>query len=1001
MDHHVRDNPYLALDLDPSVDDWATIQARLDEKQREWSRQAVSGSPAKQQEAKVNLKLISDMTRRLKDPEERVAIRTEARKIKTARAAEAWRRLEAHIELLRTKGFYKREDLGRLHQDLGGDLSKSEIEGKLSQSGLLAADAPDHTPSRIPPRPYINPTVQGEIRRLLDQLGLKTLYDLLKISRRTDLDSLSRLADEVYRYNRPLTDPDSTARSKLAGHAKNVFSNAAEKEKYDNTIDVEAIHRLHGLIDTAGLSGLISTDALDQLVQRAVKSGVNPDDARSYIEEYAAKKKWLVQPAGRPPAEKLKVCGYCSTLARTTADTKCPNCKEHLEVPCPRCGTSTPTERERCTNCGFPTGSIPYLEGLLRSGRRLMNERRYEDAVGQLDQALLIYDQWEPARTEKQRANAALEEIAAAERDVNALVDAGRLVHASGGLALLDKRWGPERWVALRNRVEERLSRARTLIGEGEQLLREGGVEAAWLKFDEALGLSGDLEEARAAKAKCPPPPPLGLEVKLLSSGFGLAWSGPAAGGQISFRLLRKEGSAPRDSEDGTTLPTQVPPGVTWAEDVHAPVGRAWHYAIFSVRDGLVSREGAAAGPVIRTSEVEALRASIGNRRVTLSWRLPEGARSVEVRRRPEGARDSSAWSPPLAVRSGDSRFIDAGLENEVTYRYRVAAIFFVPGRGEITSAGREVLLTPSGPPGRVVDLKIDRDRRGLRLSWEHIVEPGPSIIVIRSPERPTWETGHILPLSRLSTLGRCLVEVGQREASDPAPDPFEAYYSIYATNRLLAAYCGTVLFAEVRDLHASREDGQIILRWGWPDGCTAVEVTSSPDGHDMKDDGTSHSVVRRNGKEPTGLVRLPIDGLVPGRRTFSVRCQIDAGAFDRAAGPGRTVNELVSRSRELRWALKRSPFGLVATRLVIETDDLSGLERLRLVGKVNERPTSPDDGRCLLDWRPTGQSAVLPPLVLTVGAPRALRGETFCRLFIESSDLIRIDDPPVDQTVL
>jgi hypothetical protein len=205
----------------------------------------------------------------------------------------------------------------------------------------------------------------------------------------------------------------------------------------------------------------------------------------------------------------------------------------------------------------------------------------------------------------------------------------------------------------------------------------------------------------------------------------------------------------------------------------------------------------------------------------------------------------------------------------------------------------------------------------------------------------------------------------------------------------------------EVKELHASREDGQVVLRWGWPDGCTAVEVTSSPDSAKGLVGDDTPLAVRRNGREPTGLLRLPIDGFAPGRRTFRVRCLLDLQDASQTAGPGRAVDELIARSRELRWALRRRPFGLGTTRLLIETEDLSGLERLRLVGKVNERPTSPDDGRCLLDWRPTRQAASLAPLVLTVWARRDPRGETFCRLFIEPAELIRIDDPPVDQTVL
>jgi hypothetical protein len=177
------------------------------------------------------------------------------------------------------------------------------------------------------------------------------------------------------------------------------------------------------------------------------------------------------------------------------------------------------------------------------------------------------------------------------------------------------------------------------------------------------------------------------------------------------------------------------------------------------------------------------------------------------------------------------------------------------------------------------------------------------------------------------------------------------------------------------------------------------VEITSVPEGRD--DAIRVPLVVHRSGQETSGQARIPIDGLAPGRRTFRARCLLDGGDHARVAGPGRAVDEVVCRARELRWALRHLPLGLGATKLVIESEDLSGLERIRLVGKVNERPTSAEDGRCLLDWRPTDKSPALRRLVTTLGAPRDPRGEIFCRLFIEPANLIRIDDPPVDRTVL
>jgi hypothetical protein len=204
----------------------------------------------------------------------------------------------------------------------------------------------------------------------------------------------------------------------------------------------------------------------------------------------------------------------------------------------------------------------------------------------------------------------------------------------------------------------------------------------------------------------------------------------------------------------------------------------------------------------------------------------------------------------------------------------------------------------------------------------------------------------------------------------------------------------------EVAEFHAAQENGQIVLKWAWPDGCTRVEIVPSQAPECRADEQRTPLVVLRHDLEKSGSARLSIEGLTPGRGTFCVRCIIEGGGPNRVAGPGRSVDVLVSRAREIRWKLTRC-LGFGSPQLVVQADDLSLIDRMRLVGRVNERPVSPDDGHCFLDWhRPAGQIDA-GRLVLTFKARRDPRGETFCRLFVEPAELIRVDDPLVDQTIL
>ncbi len=66
-----RPNFYLLLDLDPAVDDWKVIEQRIQEKQREWSRDRSMGNPKARRKAESSLAQLADIKTVLSNTETR------------------------------------------------------------------------------------------------------------------------------------------------------------------------------------------------------------------------------------------------------------------------------------------------------------------------------------------------------------------------------------------------------------------------------------------------------------------------------------------------------------------------------------------------------------------------------------------------------------------------------------------------------------------------------------------------------------------------------------------------------------------------------------------------------------------------------------------------------------------------------------------------------------------------------------------------------------------
>lgn len=962
-----RPNFYQLLELDPSVDDWATIEARLLERKRQWSKDRTMGNPKRKREAARGLDLVEEIESVLKDAKKRKEEARAETKRRKAEKEKRFRELDNAIAVIKSGGACDEAGFKKLCKQFQGTFSSQEIERRLRDAGLRVEKGGDRGKPKRRKKKRIDSTQAGNIRRNLDHLGLRTLYEFLALQPQSSPKALVERATEIYRENQRLgrTTPEASAQNELAGICQRVFRSDEDKAKYDAHLAVEAMDGLKGSIELAGHDRLLSPREMDTLLRQARELGVSAEDARDYLEDYAAKRKWVIQRDVDLPSEELRRCGFCSTLAASASASRCTKCGEPLSMPCPKCGTENPTENAACEHCGCRVGDAPLVHGLLEEGHRRLTGGDLTGALQRFEKALHYWPDWQPALEGKQEARRRREEREKAVGEIEKQVRSGHLQAARSALESCQRSFGEAGLETLRSRIEEGISRAEAAHRKGERMRRGGDGEGALELYEQALAACADFEPARRALAASPPPPPKDLTARPTAEGFRLTWKPSPARGTVRYRVVRKRGSAPRSRDDGEEV-GEVPGQLL--DDVSADPGIPWHYAVFAVRGGATSRTGAHAGPSLRTAEVTDLQAVAGDGEITLGWKPPQGCLRVEVWRQ--------AGTPPIrqgegtAVRVSGEGAHDPNLDNGKVFGYRVVAVFPDPERPgrEILTAGAVVSATPVAPPPPVLDLRCSRNGKTLALTWTPV--PAATVQIRHTAELPDYRPGLIVPASEASRFG------------DPvaASRSGSAHVTLKGQGRFhfvpLTVREGTAVVGEAREVLtldpctdlASRRSGRTIaLTWRWPEGIDEMLVTWRFDRapRDPEDSVSGQARVTRRQYERSGCWELRHVERKP--HHFTVFAHVPQGDL---YAPGVSLVETLGQQTALRYRVVARRHWLrrhiedAWIELSGDSNGLGALPTLLLVGKARGVPVSPRDGRLLAEVKSVrfeGDSARVP----------------------------------------
>jgi len=944
----MSDNYYILLGLDPAVGDWTVIEAKIKDCQRRWSMQKNQGAPKDKRNAERHLKLILDMQAKLRDPAVRRAIAREAEKELKDLKAELLSKLEELIGMIHETSI-DADGVKLLVRQVGGEITEPDVVARLKARGIVVAA---RGTAKSPPkaRPKLDRTIGQSIRDNLRHVGLKSLYDLLGLGPRSSPKSLYDAADEVYKEIRRkgLTDPDSTARQELAGHAKAVFKDSTEKERYDNTYAAEAMEDLNSHLEIAGRDLFLDQGEIDHLVREARSKGVNLDVALEYIEEYARNRRWAVQRTSDLPSAELKLCGFCNAIARTPKDTRCHNCGQELVQPCPRCSQPTPTQDECCASCGCSTGDAPLVQGLLREGQEHLAQGDLSKAQSCFDRALLYWENWQPAIEGKRRADAARTARESALEAIDVLLRPRKLEEAQSALDRFRREFGPSGTEELGRRIEAGITRARDVYRAAEALRAAGKGEEAVDKFTEALGYCADFQPALRVLAASPPPAPSGLRVTMAGATAQLAWAGVIARGSVTYRVQRKASGAPTGPEDGTTV---VEVHASSCHDTSVPLGAPWYYSVFAVRGGVASAVAATSGPHLRVADPTEIIVDAGDGQVSLRWKRPSGCAAVEVWRESGGAPTTLGKGTPIVV-SGDSA-VDQGLKNEATYGYLIVACFTDPsdGRGVVRAPGVGVVAIPVAPPPAVEDLRARREDRVVTLQW---TSPARGDVQIRQTRQaPTFTPGRIVPLPTADQFGTPVPVTGRGTTQTTLDGQGRVFFvplSVVARTAVLGAPVAVTTLDDVAHLEAQRQGDTIHLTWTWPAGAVEAIVAWRHESYPASPDDTSggRRVVPRSEYDRGGL--WPLRNAARTRHYFTVFVR-DPNADIYSSGTHVVEASGLEAQVTYRVVTRRSLFrrAIQEAWVALRTkDDVRTLPALQAVLKEGLPPIRPEDGRTI-----------------------------------------------------
>jgi hypothetical protein len=425
--------------------------------------------------------------------------------------------------------------------------------------------------------------------------------------------------------------------------------------------------------------------------------------------------------------------------------------------------------------------------------------------------------------------------------------------------------------------------------------------------------------------------------------------------GPLTYRVVRKIGSAPANSADGTVVDETA--GTDWIDQT-AIDGELYGYGVFSNRGGVVSVQCAATDTIRVLGEVSELRAEPSARHVTLRWRCPSGAFDVRVVRRrglvPKGPDDGEL------IECQREEANDRNVDTDQLYYYAVFARYRMGDGALVAARGASVATIPSAHVIEPPELRMKAlDLGRVQLAWN---PPSTGEVRIARSRVPVpVEAGGRVSADQAAKWDVEWIRaqgMGTAEDSSRPSSGQPAHYTpvlFWSGHALVGAGIRHLSLPDPSELRVGRQgaDGVIGLRWRWPPGVHVCLVAArmGREPSDPTDPQILRQIVTdRDYAESGGCeMRLPLPGTAAWQiRVFTV-AKIDGTMFySPGADPtARAVVEAGSSALVVSYRLRKPRLPWQTWAVEFKTDPpASVIPPTILVGHERTVPLSMDEGK-------------------------------------------------------
>ncbi len=1000
-----RENFYILLDLDPSVDDLGKIEDAIRSKRNQWAKdKSTSPSQKRKRQAEQNLPLLPEIERVMRDPELRRKESEKAVESRKATRQEGLEKLRDDIRfLIGGAARLLKKDFDKLvkqYASLG--FTEDDIRREIPVEIRAEEVAPEAKAKAL------DPTTLKDIEENLDALHCDSLYQFLGLGRGAGCRDLLDKADEEYKQiildsNKARIAP----KQDLVAHCKRIFRSEETRLAYDQSLQEKGLRKIDDKFAVLGRNTLDST-TVQLLVQIGTKSGVTEARCLEYIRDIAKKRGMIPDPSATSGEERPQ-CGYCKTLNQPK-DEKCHECGQPLQVICPmpKCRTKTPSIHPRCTGCGFPIRDFPEIQ------RRLARAGAYLDSgdLGAADkEAQVIRRECLPQHPQYPLLEELVASISKQQRSrtevmgrLRKLVDDSLMEEASRLLVAL-KGAGPISGdlSALQDKIGKALTQAEQDYKAAIDADTRGRRDDAFSHCCRALAVVHDYRPARQLMAKFPPEAPSNLEASA-ERIISLSWKPSPSQGALEYRIVRKEGARPSSPADGQSLAVAT---ANRFDDTTAEPGATYYYAVVTVRAGVEST-CCLTGPLMSVADVADLSSKAGDKCVEISWQLPKRAGAVEVWRQ-NGIAPTKRGQGDRIDQARRTGITDHNVTNGVSYGYLVVAVFRAADGSPRASRGVSFIVRPESPALPLMDLTARRNASQVLLHWQ---PPSHGTVeVYRFAGEPTLKIGQQCDMDAVSSLGKKLSVKDRQSAEDELHGETIVYYlpvtvtgSIGVIGRGL--YVTTV--DDIADLKITFKDTMMLAKWKWPRDCRKCRVVTrsdqfatGPEDAQASGEDCLLSVYETKGGFYASVPLRVRELFITVYAAVSVADQVIYASGSESARRRVALQGGGHKRCELRYHISLHT-ALLTRQKAVHVTIASGSEpivlpELCVVAKSRTVPTSTKDGRAIASF-PGGQTLKPGQKVTFTCLPGPLPKDTLARLFTvnrEADWLILVPEKP------